>query len=129
MKVAQRKQTNSPLAVWLNANGMTMREFGRRIGIPHSKLSGIVDGRAMPSLITAYETERLTQGEVPMESWLGISWARNKMAEIRGRQPVEYQPESFRKKETDEQESVGEAGDAEEGDDGPEAEGEDAFDE
>ena len=135
MRVGKRKTVNTPLAAWLNANGMTMREFGRRIGIPHSRLSGIVDGKAMPGLIVAYECERLTQGEVPMESWLGMGWARKKMTELRAGQPEEYQPESFRKKDTDNGASDDQrnADDEEEeaanpeGDGGPDAEGDDAF--
>lgn len=128
MKVAQRKTVNTPLAVWLNANGMTMREFGRRIGIPHSKLSGIIDGRAMPSILVAYEMERLTQGEVPIESWLGITFARGRMAALRAAQPTEYQPESFRAEVPEHDPDNDEKADSEEdGDDGPEAEGEDAF--
>lgn len=131
MKVAQRKSINTPLAAWLNANGMTMREFGRRIGIPHSKLSGIVDGKAMPSLIVSYEVERLTQGEVPMESWLGMTWAKKVMAELRANQPTEYQPESFRVPEEgsppDGDGERGQRGEELGGDDGPDAEGEDAF--
>lgn len=97
----QRRVPRSPLAVWLDANGITMREFGRRIGIPHSKLSGVVDGRALPGVIVAYEIERLTLAEVPMESWLGCDIAKGVMAGLRSAQPREYQPESFRKEETD----------------------------
>ena len=102
MKVATRKVVRSPLAAWLNANGMTMREFGRRIGIDHAKLSGIIDGRATPGIVVAYEVERLTQGEVSIESWLGLDIAKAAMAGLRAAQPVEFQAKSFRKEETDE---------------------------
>lgn len=94
-----RRTPQSPLAVWLDANGITMREFGRRIGINHSKLSGIIDGRALPGLIVAYEIDRLTQGEVPMESWLGVHIAKEAMGGLRTQQPREYQAESFRSPE------------------------------
>lgn len=96
-----RRIPKSPLAVWLDANGITMREFGRRIGIPHAKLSGIIDGKALPGVIVSYEIERLTLNEVPMESWLGCDIAKSTMAALRAAQPREYQPESFRKEEND----------------------------
>ena len=91
-----RREPKSPLAAWLDANGITMREFGRRIGIAHSKLSGIIDGKALPGIIVSYEIERLTQSNVPMESWLGVDIAKGTLAELRSHQPREYQPESFR---------------------------------
>lgn len=120
MKVAQRKNTSTPLAAWLNANGMTMREFGRRIGIPHSKFSGLVDGHATPALVVAYEIERLTQGEVPIESWLGITIAKTAMTKLRMLQPREFQPASFKEGgDTDERNS--------EEDIDSEASGEEAF--
>lgn len=96
-----RREPKSPLAVWLDANGITMREFGRRIGIAHSKLSGIIDGKALPGIIVSYEIERLTSSQVTIESWLGVDIAKGSMAELRSRQPREYQPESFRKPEGD----------------------------
>lgn len=77
-----------------------MREFSRRIGIPHSKLSGIIDGRATPGIIVSYEIERLTSGEVAMESWLGMEIAKSQMAALRAAQPKEFQPVSFRKPES-----------------------------
>lgn len=99
-----RRIPRSPLAVWLDANGITMREFGRRIGIPHSKLSGIVDGRATPGVVLAYEIERLTLGEVSIETWLGLDIAKSTMAALRAQQPKEYQPEAFRKEASDDEE-------------------------
>ena len=96
-----RRIPRSPLAVWLDATGITMREFGRRIGIPHAKLSGMIDGKATPGIVVAYEIERLTQGEVTMESWLGIPIAKDHMAALRLQQPKEYQPKAFRKEASD----------------------------
>lgn len=98
-KVAKRKHVSSPLAAWLDAQGMTMREFGRRIGLAHNKLSGIIDGRATPGIVVAYEIERLTQGEVSMESWLGLDIARSLMTKLRMGQPPEFQSADFRKSE------------------------------
>lgn len=100
----ERRVAKSPLAFWLDANGMTMREFSRRIGIPHSKLSGIIDGRALPGVIVAYEVERLTKGEVAIESWLGVDIAKSTIAGLRAGQPKEFQAESFRKPEPEEDE-------------------------
>jgi len=109
-----RRIPRSPLAVWLDANGITMREFGRRIGIAHSKLSGIIDGRALPGIIVGYEIERLTNTEVPIESWLGLDIAKSAMAALRAQQPREYQPESFRKPEGDQNDEQHDNGDGEE---------------
>lgn len=100
----ERRVAKSPLAVWLDANGCTMREFSRRIGIPHSKLSGIIDGKALPGVIVAYEIERLTNSEVPIESWLGVEIAKSTMAALRAQQPKEFQPKSFRNPEPEDAE-------------------------
>lgn len=102
-----RRVAKSPLAVWLDANACTMREFSRRIGIPYSKLSGIIDGKAMPGVVVAYEIERLTNSEVPIESWLGVELGKSHMAALRSAQPKEFQPKSFRKPETEDDSEEG----------------------
>jgi len=90
---AQGTSHRSLLAVWLNRVGMTSREFKRRLGDNSaSRLSDLLCGNLVPGLAMAYEIERITEGGVPMESWMSSRMARKVLKTMRDRQPPEYLP-------------------------------------
>lgn len=90
---AQGTKHGSALAIWLNRNGMTSREFMRRVGITgFKKMSTLLDGTETPQLVLAFEIERVTEGGVPMEAWMASKHARAFLKEARLRQPEEYRP-------------------------------------
>jgi hypothetical protein len=87
--------STTALAHWLSMHGMTTREFGRRLGDRSSgRVNGWVKGTMVPSIVIAYEIERLTEGAVPMEAWLSIPMCRGAIATLRAKQPPEYQPKN-----------------------------------
>jgi transcriptional regulator with XRE-family HTH domain len=87
---------NSPLAKWLNRVGMSRKDFGQRIGMSSAaKLNEWMEGQRSPTLAVMYEIERLTEGQVPIEAWLGTKQTKGELATLRQRQPDEYKPKKF----------------------------------
>ncbi len=62
---------DTPLAKWAEARGLTLRQLVKRTGLDHRCLAKVVEGRQMPSLVEAFQVERMTRGGVPVSSWLG----------------------------------------------------------
>lgn len=100
------KAHRSLLGIWLNRVGMTSREFMRRLGNNSTSLmSGMLDGRTAPTLVIAYEIDRLTEGGVPMESWMSAKQSRDALSLMRSRQPEEFRPKKHGPKNDEDEES------------------------
>lgn len=84
----------SPLGIYLKANKISKTAFSRALGIAHKTTLELCSGKTMPSLVMAFEIERVTKGVVPAEVWLGLPEAKAKLAKMRQKQPegVRNQP-------------------------------------
>jgi len=51
-------------------SGETQAEWARRLDVSRGYLHGIINGTKRPSLSLAIRIERLTNGAVPVESWV-----------------------------------------------------------
>ena len=55
---------------YLKTNGITKTRFAAQVGIHISYITHLVKGRKVPSLATAVKIQELTNGAVPVETWL-----------------------------------------------------------
>ncbi len=82
-------EVDSPLGLYLKLNGVTEAAFARAMGGVHTSVKTWADGSSVPSLVAAYEIERVTKGAVPMEAWLGMARAKEGLKSFRLKQPAE----------------------------------------
>lgn len=57
------------LSSYLKRSGISQIEFARQVGIHPSVASRYISGETRPGIDTAFLIQRLTNGEVPAESW------------------------------------------------------------
>ncbi len=67
----------TPLAAWARRTGISMYEVTRRTGISYKQVCQYRDGRALPSLVSAFKLERATEGAVAPVLWLGTPLGRH----------------------------------------------------
>lgn len=60
---------------WLKAEGLTMDVIAQRLGISRQAVHGWVSGRNSPRVYYACVIEALSNGAVPVESWLSPTQA------------------------------------------------------
>jgi ribosome-binding protein aMBF1 (putative translation factor) len=65
----------TPLASYMDREGINDADFAPRIGRDRSMVNKLRRGRARPTLELAAMIERETGGEVPMASWVGAEAA------------------------------------------------------
>lgn len=58
------------LMEWLDARHVVHADFARQAGISPRALRYILAGRNIPTLATAFQIERLTEGQIPASIWL-----------------------------------------------------------
>lgn len=64
--------TNMKLIQWLKNNGITQTEFAKKVGVDVSYITHLTKGRRVPSLTTALKIQELTEGAVPVTSWVNV---------------------------------------------------------
>jgi len=58
------------LEYYLKEKNLTKTEFAERVGIHLSYITHLVKGRRVPSLSVALKIQDLTDGEVPVTTWV-----------------------------------------------------------
>ena len=66
-----RRHTNA-LGSWVDGSGLTRIEVARRLGITRQYLDRLTNGTRRPDLELAVRVEDLTDGQVPVRSWLKV---------------------------------------------------------
>lgn len=67
----------TPLAAWMRREAVSPYEVARRTGISYKQICQYRDGRALPSLVSAFKIERATNGAVSPVLWLGTPLGRH----------------------------------------------------
>lgn len=81
----KRPVTPTLLHEWLAARGTSRNKFARQIGVNHKTVDYWCDGRVMPELVPALRIEAITEGGVPVESWVGTPLGRMMWKELEDR--------------------------------------------
>jgi len=61
---------------YLQKNGLSQREFARKIGIHPSAMSRLLSNLTKPDVDLVFAIERATKGAVPAKSWVSSEAAR-----------------------------------------------------
>lgn len=79
-----KASTNTLLYEWMcgAGSGYSSRTLAWNIGVTQRALLNVAYGHSMPSLVTAYKIEQVTEGAVPVESWLGTDIGRAQWKEL-----------------------------------------------
>lgn len=62
-----------------------MRSLAEAAGLDRQTLQHVADGKQLPSLLAAFRLDAVTQGAVPVASWLGTDLARSLWAQMEER--------------------------------------------
>lgn len=81
--VKNRPKGETLLAAWMEAQGMSVNRFKKMLGCHERTVRLWRDGRILPSLPYAYFIDEMTQGAVPVASWLGTDIGRAAYQAIR----------------------------------------------
>ncbi len=65
----KRGEKMDELLKYLKKNGIKRKEFGDQLGLSGSRMTQILKHGMLPTLTTALEIERITNGEVPVQVW------------------------------------------------------------
>lgn len=68
------------MRAFLKERGMTQGAAAAALGISRTHMTQILNGRKVPSLALACRIERMTDGAVPMASWIAESANREDAA-------------------------------------------------
>lgn len=82
----EAKVPNSPLHAWLRACGMSVKTFAGKLGVTVSEMARWDQGsqaKCIPMIPVAVEIERLTGGEVVVESWCGTAFGKFHLEALR----------------------------------------------
>ena len=63
---------------WIQMKGYTLKQVGKMLNASARSVQYWAGGQAMPTLLSAFRIEQVTQGKVPVASWLGTALARAK---------------------------------------------------
>lgn len=72
----KRPTAETSLSTWLRARGINQYQFARMIGADERAVSFWACNQSLPTLIFAFRIEQVTQGGVPVSSWLGTALGR-----------------------------------------------------
>ena len=75
-RVDLRPVEETQLSRWLEARGITLYTFHKRVGICYKSLQWWARGQMIPTLVHAARIEQATSGGVPIVSWLATSMAK-----------------------------------------------------
>lgn len=67
----ERPMCETALRIWMSETGTTAATIARQVGRARALVGWWADGKQMPSLIDAFKLEQLSEGKVPVASWLG----------------------------------------------------------
>lgn len=57
-------------------SGTSKQTFANRVGVVRRTVDWWADGRVIPTLVAAFRIEQVTEGAVPVASWLGLDIGR-----------------------------------------------------
>lgn len=72
----KRPKSETPLLAWFRASGHTVVGFARALNCDPKSVYLWMYGQVIPELVYAFKIESLTEGGVPVESWLGTELAQ-----------------------------------------------------
>lgn len=78
----KRPQQHTTLHLWCKSHSISRDKFARLIGCSHKNVDYWCDGRTTPTLHFAFMIEKITEGGVPVETWLGTDLGRHLWNEI-----------------------------------------------
>lgn len=77
-----RPQEETRLDAWLRDAGVSGTRLASILGVTPQIVSFWRHGQCIPSLVNAFQIERVTGGKVPAVSWLGLPLARAEAAKL-----------------------------------------------
>lgn len=73
----KRPAEETMLTLWLKAHGVSKNRFGRLVGCAPRMVDLWCNGQAIPGLVYAAVIEKVTEGGVSMETWLGTELGKH----------------------------------------------------
>lgn len=67
----------TPLSKWMREVGISAYEVAKRSRVSYKQVCKLRDGESLPSLVTAFRIDRVTNGAVPPVAWLATPLGRN----------------------------------------------------
>ena len=89
---ALREAVRTPLQDWMDMHSVSNTEMAGRVGLTRVNMLRLVEGRGIPSLVTAVKVEQATGGDVPCESWLKTPLGKNAWTNRDRFIPKKYRP-------------------------------------
>ncbi len=74
---SKRPKYTTPLSEWLADHRKSKSWLATQVRSSIQSIENLAFGRALPTLITAFQIERATKGGVPAVSWLGTELGRH----------------------------------------------------
>lgn len=81
----KRPKQETLLALWMKSRGISQDKFARLVGCNGKMVDYWTTGRCLPGLLYAFMIEKVTEGGVGVESWIGLEIAKEQWHQMQRR--------------------------------------------